>query len=69
MSVRMVSLSQSYEAYEKAFKSFLDHCTARQAIVKCVQDGTKLALEKITSLDVNKPFNILGVGSGKGEMD
>jgi len=65
----MVSLSQSYEAYEKAFKSFLDHCTARQAIVKCVQDGTKLALEKITSLDVNKPFNILGVGSGKGEMD
>ena len=69
MSVRKISLSQSYKAYEKAFKTFLDHSTARQAIMKCVQDGTKLALEKIVPLDVNKPFNILGVGSGKGEMD
>lgn len=37
--------------------------------MKCAQDGTKLALEKIAPLDKNKPFNILGVGSGKGEMD
>lgn len=69
MSVRKISLSQLYEAYEKSFKTFLDHSTARQAIVKCVQDGIKLALEKISPLDKNEPFNILGVGSGKGEMD
>lgn len=69
MSQKRISLSQSYEAYEKAFKSFLGNSTARQSIVKCVQDGTRLALEKIAPLDVNKPFNVLGVGSGKGEMD
>lgn len=69
MSQKRISLSQSHEAYEKAFKSFLDNSTARQSIVKCVQDGTTLALEKISPLDVNRPFNVLGVGSGKGEMD
>ena len=69
MSGRKTSLSQSHEAYEKAFKTFLDHSTARQSIVKCVQHGIKLALENIAPLDANKPFNVLGVGSGKGEMD
>ena len=62
-------LSKSYEAYEKAFHVFLDHSTARQAIVKCIQDGTHQALEKIAPIDKNKSFNILGIGSGKGEMD
>lgn len=62
-------LSKSYEAYEKAFQVFLDHSTARQAIVKCVQDGTNRALEKIAPIDKNRSFNILGIGSGKGEMD
>lgn len=69
MSAKKTSLSQSHEAYEKAFKTFLENSTARQSIVKCVQDGIKLALEKIAPLDVNKAFNVLGVGSGKGEMD
>ena len=69
MSGRKKSLSQSHEAYEKAFKVFLDHSTARQSIVKCVQHGIKLALDNIAPLDANKPFNVLGVGSGKGEMD
>lgn len=29
----------------------------------------RLVFEKIVFLDVNKLFNVLGVGSGKGEMD
>ena len=63
-------LSKSYEAYEKSFKVFLDRSTVRQAIITCVHQGTKEALEKIgPNVDVNKPFNVLGIGSGKGEMD
>lgn len=61
------TLSKSYEAYEKSFQAFLDHSTARQSIVKCIQDGTKRALTEIS--DKNRPFRILGIGSGKGEMD
>lgn len=65
----MEPLSKSYEYYEKAFQVFLDHSTARQAMMTCTQDGTSRALEKIAPIDKTKSFNILGVGSGKGEMD
>lgn len=63
-------LSKCHEAYEKAFQVYLDNYASRQAvIVKCVEDGMKQALREIATVDKNKPFRILGIGSGKGQMD
>lgn len=65
------ALPSSPKAYQMAFGVFLQHSTAREAIIECITKFGSLAVVKWSNnnYDLDKAVRVLGVGSGTGKSD
>ena len=73
----LISLLSSDEAYLKAFEVFLRHVTARQAILKIINENTAEAVKRSENSRSRRRngenggprYSVLGVGSADGQND
>ena len=66
MSVRLAS---SHEHFQRCFRVFLDKSDEHESSISCIREGIKPMVKSLATLIDAPTVRVLGVGSGKGEID
>ena len=66
MSVRLAS---SHEHFQRCFRVFLDKSDEHESSISCIREGIKPMMKSLATLIDAPTVRVLGVGSGKGEID
>ena len=66
---KLLSLSSSPEHFLRCFQVFLDKSDKHKACISCIREGLKPVVKSLATLINTPTVRVLGVGSGRGEMD